>query len=42
MIRLAMAVGFMAVFGVVSYALVLLLTNHFSKNIPRKKHKPNN
>ncbi len=31
MIRLALAVGFMAVFGVVAYAIVLLLTDYFSK-----------
>ena len=30
MIRLALAVGFLAVFGLVAYALLLLLTNHFS------------
>jgi hypothetical protein len=30
MIRLALAVGFLAVFGMVAYALVLLLTKHFS------------
>jgi phage shock protein PspC (stress-responsive transcriptional regulator) len=30
MIRLALAVGFMAVFGVVAYAIVLLLTDYFS------------
>ena len=32
MIRLAIAVGFMAVFGIVAYAIVLLLTNHFKNN----------
>jgi phage shock protein PspC (stress-responsive transcriptional regulator) len=31
MIRLALAVGFMAVFGVVAYAIVLLLTDYFTK-----------
>jgi phage shock protein PspC (stress-responsive transcriptional regulator) len=31
MIRLALAVGFMAVFGIVAYAIVLLLTDYFSK-----------
>jgi phage shock protein PspC (stress-responsive transcriptional regulator) len=31
MIRLALAVGFMAVFGVVAYAIVLLLTDYFNK-----------
>jgi hypothetical protein len=38
MIRLALAVGFLAVFGVVAYAIVLLLTNYFStKNNQTKK-----
>lgn len=33
MIRLAIAVGFLTVFGIVGYVLVLLLTNYFkSKN----------
>jgi len=38
MIRLALAVGFLAVFGVVAYAIVLLLTNFFSNknNQPKK------
>ncbi len=36
MIRLALAVGFMAVFGIVAYAIVLLLTNHF-----KNKENPN-
>jgi phage shock protein PspC (stress-responsive transcriptional regulator) len=30
MIRLALAVGFLAVFGIVAYIIVLLLTNYFS------------
>lgn len=30
MVRLALAIGFLAVFGLVAYALVLLLTNYFS------------
>lgn len=30
MIRLALAVGFMAVFGLVAYVIVLLLTDYFS------------
>ncbi len=30
MIRLALAVGFLAVFGIVAYVVVLLLTNYFS------------
>jgi phage shock protein PspC (stress-responsive transcriptional regulator) len=38
MIRLAIAVGFLAVFGIVAYAVVLLLTDYFSN----KKNKPNN
>jgi hypothetical protein len=37
MIRLALAIGFLSVFGMVGYALVLLLTNYFSS-----KNKPNN
>jgi hypothetical protein len=36
MIRLALAVGFLAVFGIVGYAIVLLLTNYF-----KNKHNPN-
>ena len=31
MIRLALAVGYMAVFGIVAYAIVLLLTDYFTK-----------
>lgn len=30
MIRLAIAVGFLAVFGIVAYVIVLLLTDYFS------------
>ncbi len=37
MIRLALAVGFLAVFGIVAYVTVLLLTNYFSN-----KNKNNN
>ena len=37
MIRLALAVGFLAVFGIAAYVIVLLLTNYFSN-----KNKPNN
>ncbi len=37
MIRLTIAVGFLAVFGIVGYALVLLLTNYFEQ-----KNKPSN
>lgn len=37
MIRLALAVGFLAVFGIVGYAIVLLLTNYFkNKNNPNQ------
>lgn len=42
MIRLALAVGFLAVFGIVGYAIVLLLTNHFSKNKPNNDKPTNN
>ena len=31
MIRLAVATGFLAVFGVVAYAVVILLTKQFNK-----------
>jgi hypothetical protein len=31
MIRLALAIGFLSVFGIVAYAVILLLTNYFSK-----------
>ena len=41
MIRLALAVGFLAVFGLVGYAVILLLTNHF-KNENKNENKPNN
>ncbi len=30
MIRLALAVGFLAVFGIVAYVIVLLVTDYFS------------
>jgi Cu/Ag efflux pump CusA len=41
MIRLALAVGFLAVFGIVAYVTVLLLTNYFSnKNNQNKKQNP--
>jgi phage shock protein PspC (stress-responsive transcriptional regulator) len=37
MIRLAIAVGFLAVFGIVVYIIVLLMTDFFSnKNNPNK------
>jgi len=40
MIRLALAVGFLAVFGIVAYVIVLLLTNYFSnKNNPNNKNQ---
>jgi phage shock protein PspC (stress-responsive transcriptional regulator) len=41
MIRLALAVGFLAVFGIVAYVIVLLLINFFSnKNNSNKKQNP--
>lgn len=43
MIRLALAVGFLAVFGFVAYAVVLLLTNYFSnKNYTNNSNKNQN
>ncbi len=39
MIRLALAVGFLAVFGIVAYATVLLLTNYFSNKNNSTKNK---
>lgn len=41
MIRLALAVGFLAVFGLVGYAVILLLTNYF-QNKKENENKPNN
>jgi hypothetical protein len=42
MIRLAFAIGFLSVFGIVAYAVVLLLTNYFSnKDKTKNQHKPN-
>jgi preprotein translocase subunit Sss1 len=41
MIRLTLAVGFLVVFGIVGYAVVLLLTNYFS-NHNKPNNKPNN
>ncbi len=38
MIRLAIAVGFLTVFGIVAYVIVLLLTDYFSK---KKNNTPN-
>jgi hypothetical protein len=41
MIRLAIAVGFLAVFGFVAYIIGLLLTDYFSnKNNPTKNQTP--
>jgi len=41
MIRLALAVGFLAVFGMVAYAVILLLTDYFSnKNNSNKNQNP--
>lgn len=39
MIRLALAVGFLAVFGIVAYAIVLLLTNYFSNKDKSNKNQ---
>ncbi len=41
MIRLALAVGFLAVFGFVAYAIVLLLTKHFQDQQNKDKNKNN-
>jgi hypothetical protein len=42
MIRLALAIGFLSVFGIVAYAVVLLLTNYFSnKDNDKNQNKPN-
>jgi phage shock protein PspC (stress-responsive transcriptional regulator) len=41
MIRLALAVGFLAVFGIVTYIIVLLVTEFFSnKNNHNKPQNP--
>lgn len=40
MIRLALAIGFLSVFGIVAYAVVLLLTNYFSDK--KNQNKTNN
>jgi hypothetical protein len=37
MIRLALAIGFLSVFGIVAYAVVLLLTNYFKEKQPKNK-----
>lgn len=44
MIKLAFAIGFLAVFGLVAYCLVLLLSNHFKKenNKINNQQKPEN
>ena len=42
MIRLALAVGFLAVFGFVAYAIVLLLTNYFQKQNKNNTNDNNN
>ena len=39
MIRLALAVGFLAVFGIVAYVIVLLLTTYFSNKNNSTKNK---
>lgn len=41
MIRLAIAVGFLAVFGIVAYVVVLLLTDYFSNKSKNNTPKPN-
>jgi len=38
MIRLAIAVGFLAVFGIVAYVVVLLLKDYFTT---KQNNKPN-
>ncbi|NOT76339.1 MAG: hypothetical protein HOP08_15530 [Cyclobacteriaceae bacterium] len=42
MIRLALAVGFLAVFGFAAYAIVLLLTNYFSNQNKKEQNNQNN
>jgi hypothetical protein len=39
MIRLALAIGFLSVFGIVAYAVVLLLTRYFSDKDKQNKNK---
>lgn len=39
MIRLALAIGFLAVFGLVGYAIIALLTNYFSKKNNNKQNE---
>lgn len=38
MIRLALAIGFLAVFGLAGYAIVLLLTKYFSNKNEQNKN----
>lgn len=38
MIRLALAVGFLAVFGIVAYVVVLLVTDYFANK--KKQQNP--
>jgi hypothetical protein len=38
MIRLALAVGFLSVFGIVAYAIVLLLTKKFNDGNKEKSN----
>jgi hypothetical protein len=42
MIRLAIAVGFLAVFGLVAYSIVLLLTDFFKRKDKARKAKEKN
>ncbi len=42
MIRLAFAIGFLAVFGVVAYAIVILLTKQFNKPTNTKENGTDN
>ena len=41
MIKLALAIGFMAVFGIVAYAIVLLLTRFFEKDNKQSSNNQN-
>jgi hypothetical protein len=42
MIRLAIATGFLAVFGVVAYAIVILLVKQFNNPTKTKENGTNN
>ncbi|CAN5534264.1 hypothetical protein BH10BAC4_BH10BAC4_03230 [soil metagenome] len=42
MIRMALAVGFLAVFGIAAYAIVLLLTNYFQKQDKKNNENESN